>query len=138
MEQNRGGWMYPAARSIFMTKVLVPVMDGGTQRSAIQAAQSIVVEDNVLLTGLIHVPEGQSLSTAAVQARKLRQTLKQIYKVKRSDKWAQVHVSHKPWEEVVKVVKREDVDLLLLEWPHHFEAMNISVHDVLSQAPCNI
>jgi nucleotide-binding universal stress UspA family protein len=130
--------MYPASKSIFITKVLVPVLDGGAQRSAIQAAQSIVGEDNVLLTGLIHVPQGESLSTAAVKARKLRQTLKQIYKVKRSDKWAQVHVSHKPWEEVVKLVKREDVDLLLLEWPHHFEAMNVSVHDVLSQAPCNI
>jgi nucleotide-binding universal stress UspA family protein len=130
--------MYPASKSVFITKVLVPVLDGGAQRSAIQAAQSMVGEDNVLLSGLIHVPEGESLSTAAVQARKLRQTLKQIYKVKRSDKSAQVHVSHKPWEEVVKLVKREDVDLLLLEWPHHFEAMNVSVHDVFSQAPCNI
>jgi nucleotide-binding universal stress UspA family protein len=130
--------MYPASKSVFITKVLVPVLDGGAQRSAIQAAQSMVGEDNVLLSGLIHVPEGESLSTAAVQARKLRQTLKQIYKVKRSDKSAQVHVSHKPWEEVVKLVKREDVDLLLLEWPHHFEAMNVSVHDVLSHAPCNI
>src|SRR5215207_20960 len=121
--------MYPATRSILITKVLVPVLDGGAQRSAIQAAHSIAGEDNILLTGLIHVPEGQSLSTAAVQARKLRQTLKQIYKVKRSDKWAQVYVSHRPWEELIKLVKREDVDLLLLEWPHHFEAMNISVHE---------
>src|SRR5690349_1482089 len=108
--------MYPAARSIFITKILVPVMDGGTQRAAIQAAHAIAGEDNILLTGLIQVPEGQSLSTAAVQARKLRQTLKQIYKIKRSDKWAQVHVAHKPWDELVKLVKREDVDLLMLEW----------------------
>jgi glucosyl-3-phosphoglycerate synthase len=130
--------MYPATRSILITKVLVPVMDGGAQRSAIQAAHSIAGEDNVLLTGLVHVAEGQSLSTGAVHARKLRQTLKKLYKVKRSDKWAQVYVSHKPWDELVNLVKREDVDLLLLEWPHHFEAMNISVQEVLAQAPCNI
>jgi nucleotide-binding universal stress UspA family protein len=130
--------MYPATRNIFITKVLVPVMDGGKQRSAIEAAHSISGEGNVLLTGLIHVPEDQSLSTATVSARKLRQTLKQLYKVKRSDKWAQVHVSHKPWEELIKLVKREDIDLLILEWPHHFEAMNVSVHEVLAHAPCNI
>src|SRR5690349_1315752 len=130
--------MYPATRNIFITKVLVPVMDGGKQQSAIQAAHSISGEGNVLLTGLIHVPEDQSLSTATVNPRKLRQTLKQPYKVKRSDKWAQVHVSPKPWEALVKLVKREDIDLLILEWPHHFEAMSISVHEALAQAPCNI
>ena len=40
--------------------------------------------------------------------------------------------------ELVNVVKREDIDLLLLEWPCHFEALKVSVAEVLAQAPCNI
>ena len=130
--------MYPIPKYTFISKILVPVLHGCEQKSAIHAAHAIAGEENVLLTGFIYVPESQSLSTAAVGARQLRNMLKQLYKVKRSDKWAQVNVSHKPWGELVKVIKREDIDLLLLEWPCHFESLQISVAEVLSQAPCNI
>lgn len=130
--------MYPIPQNAFISKVLVPVLHGCEQRSAIHAAHSIAGDENVMLTGFIYVPESQSLSTAAVDARKLRKILKQLYKVKRGDKWAQVNVSHNPWVELVNVVKREDVDLLLLEWPCHFEALKVSVAEVFRQAPCNI
>jgi glucosyl-3-phosphoglycerate synthase len=130
--------MYPIPPNVFIAKVLVPVLHGCGQKSAIHAAHSIAGDENVMLTGFIYVPEDQSLSTAAMDARKLRQTLKQLYKVKRGDKWAQVNVSHNPWGELVNVVKREDVDLLLLEWPCHFEALKTSIAEVLSHAPCNI
>jgi glucosyl-3-phosphoglycerate synthase len=130
--------MYPIPQNSFIAKILVPVLYGCEHRSAVHAAHAIAGDENVLLTGFIYVPEDQSLSTAAVDARKLRQTLKQLYKVKRGDKWAQVNVSHKPWEELINVVKREEIDLLLLEWPCHFEALKTSVAEVLSQAPCNI
>jgi glucosyl-3-phosphoglycerate synthase len=130
--------MYPIPKNAFITKILVPVVYGCEQRSAIHAAHAIAGDENVYLTGFIHVPEDQSLSKAAVDARKLRQTLKQLYKIKRSDKWAQVNVSHNPWGELVNIVKRENIDLLLLEWPCHFDALKVSVADVFSQAPCNI
>ncbi len=130
--------MYPVPKNAYIAKVLVPVVFGCEQKSAIHAAHSIAGDENVLLTGFIYVPEGQSLSTAAVDARKLRQTLKQLYKVKRGDKWAQVNVSHTPWEELVNIIKREDIDLLLLEWPCHFDSLKVSVAEVLSHAPCNI
>ncbi|MCE9647218.1 MAG: glucosyl-3-phosphoglycerate synthase [Chloroflexi bacterium] len=130
--------MYPASRNAFVGKVLVPVLNPCDQRSAIQAAHSIAGDERVLLTGFVFVPEDQSLSTAALEARQLRQTLKKLYKVKRGDKWAQVHVSHDLWGEVIDVVKSEEIDLLLLEWPCHFDALKVSVAEVLSQAPCNI
>ncbi len=130
--------MYSIPRNAFIAKVLVPVLYGCETKSAIHAAHSIAGEENVLLTGFIYVPEGQSLSTAALDARRLRKTLKQLYKVKRGDKWAQVNVSHNPWADLVNVVKREDIELLLLEWPCHFSSLQVSVAEVLSQAPCNI
>jgi glucosyl-3-phosphoglycerate synthase len=130
--------MYPIPKNVFITKVLVPVLFGCETKSAIHAAHAIAGDENVYLTGFIYVPENQSLSTAAIDARKLRQTLKQLYKVKRSDKWAQVNVSHNPWSELSNVVKNEDIDLLLLEWPCHFDSLKVSVAEVLSHAPCNI
>ena len=130
--------MSPTPKNIFISKILVPVLYGCEQKSAIHAAHSIAGDENVLFTGFIYVPNDQSLSTATIDARKLRKTLKQLYKVKRGDKWAQVNVSHNPWNELINVVKREDVDLLLLEWPCHFESLKVSVAEVLSKAPCNI
>lgn len=130
--------MFPIPKNAFIAKVLVPVVYGCEQKSAIHAAHAIAGDENVLLSGFIYVANDLSLSTAAVDARRLRQTLKKLYKVKRGDKWAQVTVSHNPWEELVNIVKREDIDLLLLEWPCHFEALKTSVAEVFSQAPCNI
>ena len=130
--------MYPVPKNIFFSKVLVPVIQGCDQKSAINAAQAIAGEENVLLTGLIHVPQGQSLSTAAVSARELRKTLNQLYKVKRSSKWAQVYVSHRPWDELIKVVEEEQPNLLILEWPSQFEALQTTTSEVLLRAPCNI
>jgi len=130
--------MFQIPKNAFIAKVLVPVLNGGEQKSAIHAAHAIAGDENVLLSGFIYVPMDESLSIAAVDARKLRKTLKQLYKVKRGDKWAQVNVSHNPWEELVNIVKREEIDLLLLEWPCHFEALNTSVAEVFAHAPCNI
>ncbi len=130
--------MYPTPRKVFISKVLVPVLLDCDQQSALHAAHAIAGDQNILLTGFIHVAEDQSLSTAAVSARELRNTLKQLYKVERGDEWAQVNVSHQPGKEVVKVVKRKNIDLLLLEWPCHFELLQISIDEALSQAPCNI
>ena len=85
--------MFQIPKNAYIAKVLVPVLNGGEQKSAIHAAHAIAGDENVLLTGFIYVPGNESLSTAAVDARKLRKTLKQLYKVKRGDRWAQVNVS---------------------------------------------
>lgn len=130
--------MYPLPRNIFISKILVPVLGNAKQNSAIHAAHAISGDEHVLLRGFIYVPKEQSLSTATVPARTLRQTLKKLYKVKRGDKWAQVNVSHNPWKELVHTIKQENIDLLLLEYPGHFEGLNISMSEVLKHAPCNI
>ncbi|RJP50960.1 MAG: glucosyl-3-phosphoglycerate synthase [Anaerolineaceae bacterium] len=125
-------------KSNLIKKVLVPFVHGCNQRSAIHAAEAIAGHENIMLTGFIHVPEGRSLSMAAVQARELRKTLKKLYKVKRNNKWAQVHVSHKPWDDLLHVIAEEQPDLLVLEYPGQMEALNVAISEVLSQTPCNI
>ena len=61
-------------------KVLVPIVQECEQRSAINAARAIAGEENVTLVGLVYIPEDESLSTAAVRARELRQTLRKLSK----------------------------------------------------------
>lgn len=121
-----------------ISKVMVPVVFGCDQHSAINAARAIAGEDKILLSGFIHVPDEETLSMATVHARDLRKTLKQLYKVKRNGKWAQVHVSHKPWDDLLRVIEQEQPDLLVLEYPNHFEALQVSIEEALSLTPCNI
>jgi glycosyltransferase involved in cell wall biosynthesis len=129
--------MYSVSKNL-ISKVLVPVIHGCDQQSAINAAHAIGGHENILLAGFIYVPEGQSLSTATLHARDLRKTLKQLYKVKRNGKWAQVRVSHKPWDDLLKVIEEEQPDLLVLEYPNQFDALQVSIAEVLSLTPCNI
>jgi len=49
--------MYPIPKTIFIEKVLVPVLYGSEQKSAIHAAHAIAGDENVLLTGFIYVPK---------------------------------------------------------------------------------
>ena len=49
-----------------------------------------------------------------------------------------VRASHRLWDELTQAVRDEDPALLLLEWPRHFEALGMSLHEALSQAPCDI
>lgn len=130
--------MHSFSKSNLFSKVLVPVIYDCDQDSAVKAAHAIAGQENILLAGFINVPEDQSLSMATIHARELRKTLKRLYKVKRTSKWAQVHVSHKPWDGLIKVIEEEEPDLLILKHPDQFEALQTTISEVLSQAPCNI
>ena len=130
--------MNSVSKNNLISKVLVAVVHGCDQTSAVNAGHAVAGGEKILLAGFIYVPEGQSLSTATLHARELRKTLKQLYKVKRNNKWAQVHVSHRPWDDLVKVIEDEQPDLLILEYPNQFEALQVTVSEVLTQTPCNI
>ena len=119
-------------------KILVPIVHGCDQFSAIAAAQAIGGERNVVLVGLIYIPDDESLSTAAIPAREVRRTLKKFSKVKRIHRWAEVHVSHRPWDELVRIVEQEKPDLLVLESPCQFDSLKTTLAEVLKQPPCDI
>jgi glucosyl-3-phosphoglycerate synthase len=129
---------FSISRRKLIAKALVPVVHGGEQQSALNAARAIAGEENILLAGFIHVPDELTLSMATLHARELRKTLKQLYKVKRNGKWAQVRVSHKPWDDLLRVIEEEQPDLLILQYPDHFDSLHVAVEEALSQTPCNI
>jgi glucosyl-3-phosphoglycerate synthase len=122
----------------FFKKVLVPIVHGCEQTSAIAAAYAIAGEDNVMLVGLIYIPEGESLSGAAVYAQEVRQTLKSLSNLKHIQRWTEVHATHRPWDEMAKVIEKEKPDLLVLEYPCQFETLKTTPVEVLTHPPCDI
>lgn len=119
-------------------KVLVPVVHGCEQTSAIHAARAIAGEDDVILVGLVFIPEGESLSSAAVYAQEVRQTLRGLSTAAHIHRSMEVYATHRPWDEIVKVVEKEKPDLLILEYPCQFETLQTSPTEVLTHPPCDI
>ena len=122
----------------FFKKVLVPVVYGCEQNSAIAAAYAIAGEDGVMVVGLVSIPAGESLSTGTLQAREVRQTLRRLSEVKHIHRATEVYATHQPWEEILKVIEREKPDLLILEYPCQFETIQTTLEGVLTRLPCDI
>ncbi|MBI3763709.1 MAG: glucosyl-3-phosphoglycerate synthase [Chloroflexi bacterium] len=121
-------------------KLLVPIVHGCAFESALAAARAIVGEGRgrIVLAGFVGVEADDSLSAAAALARRVRKTLRGLT----AGTWirgkARVRVSHTPWAELVGVVEEERPDLLLLEWPCHFDALRVTVAEALRRPPCDV
>lgn len=119
-------------------KVLVPVIYGCDQTSAINAARAIAGEDDVMFLGLLYVPEGESLSSATTRAREVRQALQSLSNAQPGHRWTEVYATHHPWNEIVKITKKEAPDLLILQYPCHFESLGMTPTEVLTNPPCDL
>ncbi|HEX9617127.1 MAG TPA: glucosyl-3-phosphoglycerate synthase [Anaerolineales bacterium] len=127
----------PYSTSLFR-KVLVPVIYGYESVTAITAAHAIAGKENIQLVGLVSVDESQSLSVATRTARNVREMLRKMSSEERTRNRPRVQVSYNIWQELVGIVKEERADLLILEWPAHFEALQDSTTKILSNPPCDI
>lgn len=125
-------------KSRLFKKVLVPILYGCEQGSAINAARAIAGAENVLLVGFVYIPDGESLSSAATPAQEVRQTLRSLSSLGQVHHGNEVYATHNPWEEIKRVAEREKTDLLILEYPCQFETLQATAKEVLSQPPCDI
>lgn len=119
-------------------KILVPIIHGCESNSAMNAARAIAGADNVKLMGFVYVPKGESLSRGAVPAQELRQRLRNLSAAGHFRGGARVFATHHPWNEIVQMIDKEKPDLLILEYPCQFEAMQVTPADILTQPPCDI
>ncbi|MGE5251947.1 MAG: glucosyl-3-phosphoglycerate synthase [Bacteroidota bacterium] len=118
-------------------KVIVPLLEGCDSQASVRVARALARNKDVVLVGIIHVKEGESLSTGALPARALRKTLRDwraIYGVRADD---QIRVANYPWEELIAVVHEEDPELLILE-AEHFTSLGVSLGEALRRPPCNV
>ena len=116
--------------------ILIPYIHDGPGLHALDAARQFDAE--IILVGVVVVPEGQSLSTGAASARAVRRTLRIYGKDKRITSKTHVIVSHHPWEELSILIQDENPDLLCLEFDSHLTALRVTANDLLSRPPCDV
>ncbi|MGW8249530.1 MAG: hypothetical protein ACWGO1_02720, partial [Anaerolineales bacterium] len=120
-------------------RIVIPILPSCDCEHAMNAAMSIAGQGEVVLIGLVQVEAGEPLSAAAGQARQVRQIMRQYSKQYRVRSISNVRVTNHVVEELTNFVEeQEQPDLLLLEWPCHFKALNISMNDMMHWANCDI
>lgn len=124
------------SKSVFR-KVLVPFIHGKDCTSTLSAARIIAGDGQVILLGLVRVPEGQSLSSAAVPAREVRQELKKFSTDTQIRTEERVQASYNLWGELTHYIQLKKPDLLVLEWPVDFEELQIP-RNGLAHPPCDV
>jgi glucosyl-3-phosphoglycerate synthase len=130
--------MQLSPRKRILKKVLVPVVLGCDQASAINAARAIAGSEEVMLIGLVYVPPGSSLSSAAIPVQEVRKMLRKLSNSSPGHRWSDVYATYQPWEEIVRIAESVKPDLLILEHPCHFEILKTTPSDVLTHPPCDI
>jgi glucosyl-3-phosphoglycerate synthase len=101
-----------------LQKVLVPVIHGCDPKAALTIAHLLGQESEVVLTGIVGIPRGQSLSHGAAAAREIRSLIRSAT----SATVEKTRVSHDPWAELLHLVREEKPDLLVLDLPS-FQAL---------------
>lgn len=124
------------SKSVFR-KVLVPFIHGKDCTSTLSAGRIIAGDGQVILLGLVRVPEGQSLSSAAVLAREVRQELKEFSTDTQIRTEERVQASYNLWGELTHYIQLKKPDLLVLEWPVDFEELQIP-RNGLAHPPCDV
>lgn len=116
--------------------ILVPFVHNGPGMSMLDATRHFDAE--IILVGVVVVPEGESLSTGAAAARSLRKTLRVFGKDPRVTSKSQIIVSYEPWMELSSFIIEERPDLLFLDYEAHPKALRVSLNKVMEQPPCDI
>ena len=128
--------MRKSSEFVPIRKVLIPIVHEGPGAQALEFARCL--DANITLVGVVVVPSQESLSVGAAGARELRRQLRQYGKEPRITGKAQIIVSYEPWKELTKLIRDEKPDLLCLEWDSHFQALGVTVSEVLTRPPCNV
>ncbi|GAB4482803.1 MAG: hypothetical protein Kow0088_25810 [Anaerolineales bacterium] len=120
-------------------RIVVPILPEGQSQAALRLAQEIIRKGRIILVGLVRVPEGETLSVAAIPARRVRSILRNWQQADpRVRIRERVRVSYQPYADLVQVLQEDRADLLILEWPTHFEQMGITVNEALTIYPCDL
>ncbi len=118
-------------------KILVPIIHGSAYDSALQAAFVIADPASILLVGIVGITSGESLSKAAVPARHVRKLLREIADQKGAAVLQRIRVSHEPWDELARIVREEEPDLVILQ-PSFFDGLQIALGEALRFPPCDM
>ncbi len=120
-------------------RVIIPILHDCACDGAVTIAKYIVGQGEVILVGLVKAQVGEPLSAAANQARQVRKLMRHYSKQERVRSVSNVQVSTNVVEELTSYVKdNPQSDLLLLEWPCHFEALGVTLEEVMHWTNCDL
>ena len=117
-------------------RVLSPVVHSCEARAALRVADALGAE--TVLLGLVRIQSEESVSAGVARAREVRLRLRGLAQEGEYRVRSRVRVSRSPWSELTDVIASEAPDLLLLEWPCHLDALDVSAAEVLTRPPCDI
>jgi glycosyltransferase involved in cell wall biosynthesis/nucleotide-binding universal stress UspA family protein len=121
--------------------VLLPVCEAAEAIALLPLARAIAQGwgSHVLLFGIVHIPQGRSLSEGALPAQELRRALAQLAATDPLvDMLPTAKVTHTPWDEIAQQVDQAEYDLLLLRWPADQIVFGADLRDVLVHLPCDV
>ena len=121
--------------------ILLPVREASEAEELLPLARAIAQgwDGHVLLFGIVHIPEGKSLSEGALAAQSLRQQLEQLATADPLvDMLSTAKVTYSPWDEIAQQVDQVKYDLLLLRWREDQTVFGADLHDVLVHPPCDV
>lgn len=116
--------------------ILVPFVHDGPGLYMLDAARQFDAE--IILVGVVVVPQDQSLSTGAAGARALRKMLRIFGRDKQVTSKSQIIVSYEPWNELSNLLQEVKPDLLFLDYETHLKALHVTLNDVLERPPCDV
>lgn len=119
-----------------LRRVLVPVVYGCNEDAAFKIAKALAPE--VVLVGLVRLPDDESLSSGAAKAQALRKQLRALGRGEQVRARSQVLVTANPWQDLQQVIRDEDPDLLLLDYCDGMTSLGVAADDVLSHPPCDV
>ncbi|MBN2386381.1 MAG: glucosyl-3-phosphoglycerate synthase [Anaerolineales bacterium] len=119
-------------------KLLVPLFPGLDGGDVLHVGRALARDGQVVLVGLVGIPEEESLSTAAPLAKQMREAIRAETGVPGTHVRERVRVSHQPLLELKAVIEEEKPDLLLLSWPDSFQALLASPEQVFSTLHCSL
>ncbi len=125
--------------------IIVPVFDRVEADWHIQIALSLAKgrRGRVVIFGVVHVPEGRSLSEGAALAQMCRRRLDDLRdRLKDESVYIKprIRAEHEPWRAIAEVVQEEEGNMVVLPWHEEgtqaFLGTNIDV--LLSRLPCHV
>ena len=119
--------------------IIVPVLFGQKNDNVMRIAKMFSQLGNVLLLGIVKIPETSSLSTGVNDVRKLRAYFLEYINRENIQANYLAHVAFDAWQEILDALQQNpSVEWLVLEWPHQFKSMGLNVGQILNAPPCNI
>ena len=118
-------------------KILVPIVQGAPTETALRVAMMIADVRHIVLAGIVAIPDGETLSAAALPARRLRETLRGLAASFGLKAPGRARVSHRPWMEVLQVVAEEGPDLLVVG-DDQLSQLQTTAGEALRNPPCDM